>query len=254
MREYLASRGLGEEIAKEFRLGLSPGRGLVAKARSGGFTADELRAAGLANQRGNDYFPFRLMFPLADARGRVIGFQARRLRDDDPLAWQVRQLAGGRAVQEVERPLRPPSRACRDRQAGARGRRRGEHRRDRAAPGGLEPVVAAMGTALTEGHLRELDRLSRRLFLCFDADSAGQDATLRGMELAVGKGFDVRVVTLPTGQDPADAPKGFEQRLEGAESYLRYRVRIEIEREPDRRSRAFADARSSCASTELARA
>ena len=46
---------------------------------------EEIRAAGLANQRGNDYFPFRLMFPLADARGRVIGFQARRLRDDDPL-------------------------------------------------------------------------------------------------------------------------------------------------------------------------
>ena len=85
MREYLASRGLGEEVAKEFRLGLSPGRGLAAKARATGFAPEELRDAGLANQRGNDYFPFRLMFPLTDARGRVIAFQARRLRDDDPL-------------------------------------------------------------------------------------------------------------------------------------------------------------------------
>jgi DNA primase len=71
VREYLASRKLGEDAARAFRLGLSPGTGMVAKARERGFTVDELRAAGLANQRCNDYFPFRLMFPLADARGGV---------------------------------------------------------------------------------------------------------------------------------------------------------------------------------------
>src|SRR6185312_1600391 len=85
VREYLTGRGLGEEIAKEFRLGLSQGAGLAAKARERGFTPEEIQAAGLSNRRGSDYFPFRLMFPLSDARGRVIGFQARRLRDDDPL-------------------------------------------------------------------------------------------------------------------------------------------------------------------------
>ena len=99
---------------------------------------------------------------------------------------------------------------------------------------GLEPVVASMGTALTERQLKELGRLCRRLYLCFDADAAGQEATLRGMELATGQGFDVRVVTLPPGLDPADAAEGFEERLEQAESYLGYRVRIEIERAPDR--------------------
>ncbi|MDQ3778668.1 MAG: CHC2 zinc finger domain-containing protein, partial [Actinomycetota bacterium] len=84
-RAYLESRGLGEAICREFRLGLSPGRGLAQKARQKGFTGEELRAAGLTNARGNDYFPQRLMFPLADARGRVVGFQARKLREDDPL-------------------------------------------------------------------------------------------------------------------------------------------------------------------------
>ncbi len=233
VREYLASRGLGEEIAKEFRLGLSPGRGLAAKARSGGFTVDELRAAGLANQRGNDYFPFRLMFPLTDARGRVIGFQARRLRDDDPLR--------GKYVNSPEGELFKKSNVL----YGLHLARAAIAKQERAVvvegntdvialrQAGFDPVVAAMGTALTEGHLRELDRLSRRVFLCFDADAAGQDATLRGMELAVGKGFDVRVVTLPPGQDPADAPQGFEERLASAESYLHYRVRIEIERAAD---------------------
>jgi DNA primase len=242
VREYLAGRGLGDEIAREFRLGLSPGRGLAAKARETGFTPDELRAAGLVNQRGNDYFPFRLMFPLADARGRVIGFQARRLREDDPLR--------GKYVNSPEGELFKKSNVL----YGLHLARHAIAKQDRAVvvegntdtialrQAGFEPVVAAMGTALTEGHLRELDRLTRRLFLCFDADAAGQDATLRGMELAVQRGFDIRVVTLPAGQDPADAPQGFEERLEGAESYLHYRVRIEIERAADRQE-AFVRAR-----------
>ena len=83
----------------------------------------------------------------------------------------------------------------------------------------MEPVVASMGTALTERQLKELQRLTRRIFLCFDSDAAGQEATLRGMELASTLGFDVRVVTLPKGEDPADAPQGFEERLGRAESY-----------------------------------
>ena len=99
---------------------------------------------------------------------------------------------------------------------------------------GFEPVVASMGTALTERQLRELGRLTRKIYLCFDADAAGQEATLRGMELAAAQGFDVKVVTLPRGQDPADAPEGFEDRLEGADSYLLYRVRLELDRAADR--------------------
>ncbi|MGZ4384181.1 MAG: CHC2 zinc finger domain-containing protein, partial [Gaiellaceae bacterium] len=86
VREDLAGRGLGEEICREFRLGLSPGGARHArKAQQKGFTRQELEAAGLVNRRGNDYFGFRLLFPLADARGRVVGFSARKLREDDPL-------------------------------------------------------------------------------------------------------------------------------------------------------------------------
>ena len=98
----------------------------------------------------------------------------------------------------------------------------------------LEPVVASMGTALTEQQLRELSRLTRRLFLCFDADAAGEEATLRGMELALRQGFDVRVVALPEGNDPADDPGGFEARLEQAEPYAVHRVRLELARARDR--------------------
>jgi DNA primase len=242
VREYLASRGLGEEVAKEFRLGLSPGQGLAAKAREKGFTGDELRAAGLTNQRGNDYFPPRLMFPLADARGRVIGFQARKLHDDDPLK--------GKYVNSPESELFKKSNVL----YGLHLARPSIAKQDRAVvvegntdvialrQAGFEPVVAAMGTALTEQHLRELARLTKRLYLCFDADAAGEEATLRGMERAQSQGFEIRVVVLPPGQDPADAPQGFADRLGQAESYLHYRVRLELDRAADRQE-AFVRAR-----------
>jgi DNA primase len=233
VREYLASRNLSEDAAREFRLGLSPGRGLAAKARERGFTDDELRTAGLTNARGNDYFPFRLMFPLAEARGRVIGFQARRLLDDDPLR--------GKYVNTPETQLFHKSAVL----YGLHLARTAIAKQERGVvvegntdvialrQAGFEPVVASMGTALTGRQLRELGRLTRTLFLCFDADAAGQDATLRGMELASTQGFDVRVVTLPPGQDPADAPHGFEERLGTAESYVLYRTRLILERTPD---------------------
>jgi DNA primase len=112
---------------------------------------------------------------------------------------------------------------------------------------GFAPVVASMGTALTEAQLRELTRLTKRLFLCFDADAAGQDATLRGMELAVRDGFTVRVVPLPPGTDPADDPAAFQEQLARPVSYPVHRVRLEHARATDREA-AFAAIRAFLAS------
>jgi DNA primase len=249
VREYLDGRGLGEEVAREFRLGLSPGHGLSEKARERGFSQEELRGAGLVTVRGGDYFPRRLMFPLSDARGRVVGYQARKLSDDDPLQ--------GKYVNSPEGDLFHKGAIL----YGLHLARTAIAKQDRAAvvegntdvialrQAGFEPVVASMGTALTERQLRELGRLTRKLYLCFDADAAGQEATLRGMELAAAQGFDVKVVTLPPGQDPADDPLGFESRLGGAESYLHYRVRLELERAADRQE-GFVRAREVLAKAE----
>ena len=162
VRAYLAERGLGEEVAKEFRLGLAPGRGLAEKARERGFTADELRSAGLTTVRGGDYFPRRLMFPLADVRGRVVGFQARKLDEDDPLR--------GKYVNSPEGDLFHKGSIL----YGLHLARTAISKQDRAAivegntdvialrQAGFEPVVASMGTALTERQLRELGRLTRQ--------------------------------------------------------------------------------------------
>jgi len=234
-REYLVSRGLGEEICRAFRLGLSPaGALLVRKAKEKGYTREELAAAGLVTRRGTDYFQRRLMFPLTDGRGRVIGFQARKLHEDDPLR--------GKYVNSPESELFRKSNVL----YGLHLARPAIAKQDRAVvvegntdvialrQAGLEPVVASMGTALTDRQLRELGKLTGRVYLCFDGDKAGEDATLRGMELAIKQGLDVRVVALPEGSDPADDPAGFEGRLETAEAYAVHRVRLELDRARDR--------------------
>jgi DNA primase len=235
-RDYLAGRGLGEEVCREYRLGLAlGGTTLTRKALERGFTREELVAAGLVNRRGTDYFSGRLLFPLADARGRVLGFQARKLREDDPLKAKYVNSAEGELFRKGDL-LYGLDRA---RAAIAKQERAVvvEGNPDVLAlrQAGIEPVVAPMGTALTERQLKELGRLTKRVWLCFDGDAAGEAATLRGMELAFAQGLDVRVVALPAGFDPADLAEGFEQQhLARAESYLGYRVRLEIERAADR--------------------
>ena len=235
VREYLTSRNLGEEVCREFRLGLSPAGAKLRKgAGEKGFTREELTAAGLLSRRGGDYFERRLMFPLTDARGRIVGFQARKLHEDDPLR--------GKYVNSPEGELFRKSNVL----YGFNLARAAVSKEDRALvvegntdvialrQAGLLPVVASMGTALTDAQLKELGRLTKRVFLCFDSDAAGEDATLRGMELAAKQGFDVRVVALPPGKDPADDPTGFEQHLSTAESYPVHRVRLILDRTPDR--------------------
>jgi DNA primase len=231
VRGYLAERGLREEVCRQFRLGLSPGGPhLPAKARAKGFTQEELRLTGLVNRRGSDYFAGRLVFPLADGRGRVLGFGARRLREDDPIPAKY--------VNSPESELfRKASLVY-----GLHAARTAIAKDDRAVvvegytdvlalhQAGLTNAVASMGTALTEAQLRDLSRLTRRLYLCFDADAAGEAATLRGMDLAYREFDEVLVVPLPAGSDPAEAAAGFEALLAAAEPYPRYRVKLEIDR------------------------
>ncbi|MDX6467540.1 MAG: primase [Gaiellaceae bacterium] len=239
-RAYLESRGLGEEVCRAFRLGFAPGGDTLARgAQKEGFTRDDLLATGLGNTRGNDYFQRRLLFPLTDARGNVRGFQARKLYDDDRLQAKY--------VNSPESDLFKKG----DLLYGLDGARQSIAKEDRAVvvegntdvialrQAGFLPVVASMGTALTERQLKELQRLTKRLFLCFDSDAAGQDATLRGMELAVAQGFDVKVVPLPKGSDPADDPAIFQERLAAPVSYLVHRVRLLNDRATDKQS-AFA--------------
>ena len=184
------------------------------KAREKGFT-------GARARRGRPRQPARqrlLRRPAAlparrraRARARVPGTEAPRGR---PAAGEVRQLARGRALPQGRPALRARPGAGGDRQAGARDRRRGQHRRARAPAGGPRAGRRLDGhrahRAAAEGALAADAQASGS---ASTATRPGEAATLRGMELAAAQGFDVRVVALPPGSDPADAPEGFEERL-----------------------------------------
>jgi DNA primase len=226
-RDYLAGRGLGEDVCRTFRLGLALGGSLLTrKAQEKGFTVDELRAAGLTRQRGDDYFQRRLLFPLSDPRGRVLGFQARRLYDDDQLQAKYvntpesELFHKGSVVYGLD--LARAAIARQDRAYVVEGNTDVIALRQ----AGIETVVACMGTALTDQQLRELGRLTKRLWLAFDGDAAGETASLRGMELANNQGLDVKVVALPAGVDPADDPAGFEGLVARASPYATHRVNV----------------------------
>ena len=136
VRDYLKGRGLGEEIVPRSSVSASRSAATRSPARRSRRASRAKSCAPRASpaSAGGDYFARRLLFPLADARGRVLGFQARKLFDDDPLPAQVRQHARVRALPQGLGRLRARQGARGDRAGGSRVRRRGQHRRDRAPP------------------------------------------------------------------------------------------------------------------------
>lgn len=224
-REYLAGRGLAEETLRAFRVGYAPGAWdrVLAASRRAGFTDAELAEVGLIRRSERsragayDFFREQIIFPAADARGRVHGFGARRMREDQSVAKYVNTPDG--PLYHKREVLFGIDRA---RAVAAKAGRMilVEGYTDVLAlhQAGIENVVGIMGTSFTEEQLAELMRVVTVLELCLDADSAGQDAMLRAARMAAGRGVELRVVVLPEGADPADLALA-----EGAES-LRERV------------------------------
>src|SRR5271170_5334161 len=208
-REYLESRGLGEEILREFHVGYAPSawdRVLLA-SRRGGFSEQELYATGLAqrskeNGRLYDRFRSRIMFPLADVRGRVLGFGARAMgaeqrpkylnTSDNEIYHKGLQLYGA-DLARAHATKAGEVIVC-------------EGYTDVIAlhQAGLRETVGLMGTALTGEQVGELARFAKTVLLALDADSAGQEAMLRAATLAARQRLELRVVPLPAGTDPAD--------------------------------------------------
>ncbi|MCW3031606.1 MAG: primase [Solirubrobacterales bacterium] len=238
-REYLAGRGLGEEVLREFRVGYAPSawdRVLLA-SRRGGFSEEELYATGLAQrskQNGQPYdrFRSRIMFPLADVRGRVLGFGARAMREDQRPKYLNTSdndvYHKGLHVYGADLARAHAARAgkvivC-------------EGYTDVIAlhQAGMRNAVGLMGTALTGEQVGELDRMAKTVLLALDADSAGQDAMLRASGLAAKRKLELRVVPLPAGADPAeliqrDGPEAIEAAVQRSVPFVRFRVERALE-------------------------
>jgi DNA primase len=233
-REYLVGRGLLEEGLREFRVGYSPSAWdrVTVGAQRDGFSPDELLAAGLA-QRGRggglyDRFRGRIMFPLADARGRVLGFGARSMGEgrgpkylntsENEIYHKGRQLFG------IDLARAHAAKAGRVIVV--------EGYTDVLAlhQDGMRESVAVMGTALTSEQLAELGRTAPLVLLALDADRSGQEAMLRAARAAEDRGMELRVVEMPAGKDPAELiatgrKTEFADRIDRALTVLEFQVR-----------------------------
>lgn len=262
-RAYLLGRGLEERTLREFRVGYAPSawdRILLASRRAG-YSDEELLAAGLAQRSRSrpgsiyDRFRARIMFPAADARGRVRGFGARRLRDR-PGAPGAEAKYVNTSDGELYHKREVLFGIDRARAAAARAGRMilVEGYTDVLAlhQAGIVNAVGIMGTSLTEEQVGELERVVRVLELCLDADAAGQEAMLRAAQVAAGRDLELRVVALPPGSDPADlvTREGAEAVRARVDASVPFSV-FEIERILARSDRGSAEGRDA-ALTQLA--
>src|SRR3989344_5812442 len=280
-KKYILDRGISEKMIKEFEIGYAPNewRALSQFLAQKGFLPDVVLSAGLSIKsekarsaysglpdaqsavRGfYDRFRGRIMFPIADSSGRIVGFSGRIL------PWEEGGDLPARGL-----PVRPPARNARagSTQTGAQAGESAQAKyvnspetavfhKSRVLYGfdkakqsirkhnqavlvegqmdlvlshqaGVTNTVAASGTALTRDHLVSIKRLADVLIIAFDADSAGLAASKKGVDLALAEGFDVRVPEIPEGMDPADVakndPEDWKQRIANAKHIIDFYLR-----------------------------
>lgn len=217
---YLKDRGLTSETINEFHIGYAPDdwRVLFTHLKNEGFKEQEIEKAGLIVKKQDskvshnnyyDRFRNRVMFPLADLQGKVVGFSGRVFG-----AYTNPEIQGGKYVNSPETPVYQKSlmlygldRAkAHIKEAGQCVVVEGQMDLIMSYQAGVRNVVATSGTALTQGHLKILKRYTEHLVFAFDADSAGVAATKKGVDLALGEGFTVHAIVLDQ-KDPADLVK-----------------------------------------------
>jgi DNA primase len=253
-RSYIERRGIDVATANSFRLGysLAGWSDCIERLRGLGFNEREIVSAGLAVQGENglhDRFRNRLMFPVWDAKGRIIGFGARALDDSMPKYLNTAQTPlfdkGGTlyALNKAGEAIKREARAVIV---------EGYMDVIAAHQFGFENVVAQMGTALTERQVRLLQRLAAQIILALDADAAGTNAAVRGHDVVrqtagaeseptavswrglIGHqettSVDLRVVVLPEGKDPDDYvrsnPDGWRALIDEARPVLEFRLEV----------------------------
>ena len=205
-REYFASRGMGGDVCRRYCLGFAPGRNaLVSHLSQAGFTPQEMIDANVAVSRGRgqlaDRFYDRVMFPIFDEQGHNIAFGGRIMGDGQPkylntaetsVFHKKRNLYGFNWAKEFI--------VAQDTAIVVEGYT------DCIAcwEAGIKNVVATLGTALTEHHVKTLTRFAKRIVYMFDGDAAGQKAARRAIQFIEQDSMDLRCVVLPDGNDPME--------------------------------------------------
>ena len=241
-RAYLAARKISEEMIREFKLGWAPQewRGLYDFLKGKGHSEELLKQAALIQQspKGNYYDTFRgrLMFPIQNLQNKVIAF-------------------GGRLIADAEGPkyLNSPETPVFSKRRELFGLNLAKKFIDREWPNlilvegymdflvlyqhGFKNAVATLGTALGEDHVRLMKRFVEEVIVVYDGDKAGEAASLRGLEILLEGGMQVKLVDLPRGEDPDDflnkrGNEAFSGLLKNAKDLFEYKLKILLERYP----------------------
>ncbi|MBR2489474.1 MAG: DNA primase [Clostridia bacterium] len=231
--DYYMQRGLSLSTIKHFGLGAAPDSwdSLIKHLKSKGFSVQDMLTANVIgkSQKGTFYDRFRkrVMFPIINIRGNVIGFSGRAMPGEDK--------QGGKYVNTSDTPVYKKSdnlfginyakNHCSERIVLVEGNM------DVIAlhQAGFENVVAPLGTALTSEQVNLISRYTKEIVLMLDADAAGQKAIKRASQLLENTGLSVRVVLIPDGKDPDEyikknGPDRFRALLEGAVSDIEYKL------------------------------
>ena len=230
-QEYVKKRHLDNKTLKAFKIGYS-GRfnELYTELKSKGFTEEEILASCLVNKNPDgkfiDRFRNRLMFPIFDTHERVIAFGGRVLDDSKPkyinspedivyskgrhlFAFNIARKCNSKTIIMVEGYMDAVS----------------LHQR------GIHNAVASLGTALTEAQGRLLRRSCEKVIIGYDADGAGQAATLRGLEILQNLGCDIRILQIEGAKDPDEfvvkyGPERFQMYVDKAISLVEFKVKM----------------------------
>lgn len=250
-QSYIASRGITPASIKKWRLGYAPAewRALYSYMMNLGFKKEVLIKAGLvkvvADSSGRepyDVFRDRVVFPLSDSNGEVIAFSGRALAKDavpkylnspdTPLFTKSEVLYG---LDKAKEKIRKANYAVLV---------EGQVDLVLSHQTGVENTVASSGTAFTAAHLERLKRLSKRIILAFDGDSAGEKAGEKATELALSLGLEVKVARLPQGQDPAELvkenPQLWKEVLKNSLPAIEHFLELVITGEKDARKKGLA--------------
>jgi DNA primase len=235
-RAYLKRRGLTSEVAAGWHIGYAPAGWETLRnwATGKGFTRDELLAGGLLTakdgdtQGGYDRFRDRLMFPIRNDYGEVVAFSGRILNDSQKEAKYVNSpetpiFTKGRVLFGIDKSKRPLI------EEGEAVVLEGQIDLISAFEHGVKNVVAPQGTAFTSDQARLLRRFVERVLLCFDSDTAGQNAVEKSLPALLGAGIEVRVATLPSGEDPDSLIRGkgveaFRARLSASRDFFDHTI------------------------------
>ncbi|HLP78668.1 MAG TPA: DNA primase [Candidatus Paceibacterota bacterium] len=232
-RDYLAKRGVSAEAIKLFRIGCAPEvwDDTVNWAKSKDFDLGVMEKSGLiikkeGTDRYYDRFRGRLMFPICDEQGRVVGFSGRVLSGDEKQAKYVNSPETPIFTKsKIFFGLDKSKRAILD--AGYAIICEGQLDLIACFMAEVKNIIAPQGTAFTAEHARILKRYADEVVLCFDSDNAGQNAAVRALDHLLESGMAVRVAVVPSPHDPdsfikASGGEAFRQLIEKAEGFFDY--------------------------------